>query len=180
MSSSGSYPVSATAYAKIVLHAAKFPSESVGGFLLGTVYGGITDVVPVFHETPVGPILSTAAQVVDSMWAGKADEQIIGFYLGSRMATVGDVACQDPFYLEAVMKEIRRNTDQNALLLRVENDRLAGENRDLLCVTVMKGGKRMECKPIDNGLSNKDMNSKVTITVAVSITITSPPSSLSP
>ena len=172
--------MSATAYAKIVLHAAKFPSESVGGFLLGTVYGGITDVVPVFHETPVGPILSTAAQVVDSMWAGKADEQIIGFYLGSRMATVGDVACQDPFYLEAVMKEIRRNTDQNALLLRVENDRLAGENRDLLCVTVMKGGKRMECKPIDNGLSNKDMNSKVTITVAVSITITSPPSSLSP
>jgi hypothetical protein len=56
-----------SAYVKIFLHAAKFSSCAIGGYLIGTSTGGeyeVTDVVPVCHSNPCGPILEIAAAMV--------------------------------------------------------------------------------------------------------------------
>jgi hypothetical protein len=47
------YRVERDALLKLLLHAAKHPSSSVNGVLLGTTSGGthVTDVVPLFHSS---------------------------------------------------------------------------------------------------------------------------------
>lgn len=58
---------SATAYSKVLLHAAKFPSQSVTGLLLGTREEGIvrvSDAVPLFHNSISAPVLEAAAALV--------------------------------------------------------------------------------------------------------------------
>ena len=162
-SSSGSYPISPQAYAKIVLHAAKYPSESVGGFILGSsaLGAGILDVVPVFHGTPLGPILSNAAMAIEGLYSGDTNgSKIVGIYYGGKVGVAAD-----PFFLKAVMSELSKKTeDGRTLLVRLENSRLQGEDADRLCVTVSKlqsggaDGKTLECKSTNSSQSNKAMN----------------------
>lgn len=60
--------VSTTAYLKMFLHVSKFSSSAIGGYLIGTSTSGgdynVTDVVPVCHSNPCGPILEIAAAMV--------------------------------------------------------------------------------------------------------------------
>ncbi len=160
-SSSGSQSIGMLAYAKIFLHAAKYPSECVGGFVLGTKHGAVTDVLPVFHETPIGPIMDTAAKVAEGM--KQPEDCIIGFYFGSKMTAVDTQT--SPYFLGPVMNEIARNNNGSSLMFRVENGRLSGANRDQLCVTATKGlsGKTLECMSDQSAQSNKDMNAKVSL-----------------
>jgi len=101
-------------YVKIFMHASKFPSEAIGGFLLGDDgldgllgFGGetsrrfVTDVLPVYHGTPVGPILDNAAMIVDAM-VGK---KIIGFYYAvSPNSDPQSGVTRYPRYLDGIMK----------------------------------------------------------------------------
>ena len=69
-SSSGKYIISNAAYAKIVLHAAKFPDAMVGGFALGSGQEGITDVImSLGHastDITLGGMSSSVMAVVDT------------------------------------------------------------------------------------------------------------------
>ncbi len=61
--------VSVGAYAKVVLHAAKYPANCIGGYLLGRAgESGATvtviDVLPICHGVPVGPIFEIADSLV--------------------------------------------------------------------------------------------------------------------
>ena len=57
-----------SAYAKLVLHAAKYPSSSIGGYVIGTASSddsfAITDVIPMCHNSPCGPMFEIAAEMV--------------------------------------------------------------------------------------------------------------------
>jgi hypothetical protein len=62
-----SVKVHGIAYSKIFLHAAKNPSCSVGGYLIGALKGNeydIVDAVPVCHGNPAGPIFEISADMV--------------------------------------------------------------------------------------------------------------------
>lgn len=63
--------VTLEAYCKIVLHAAKYPTLTVCGLLMGSVDPNLpegatvaTDAVPVCHTAPVGPLFDITADVV--------------------------------------------------------------------------------------------------------------------
>jgi len=79
--------VSAAAYTKILLHASKYPYAPIGGFVISSDKEGesvslchdlckifldfcdqisVIDVVPVFHMSPVGPVMDIAAIIVCS------------------------------------------------------------------------------------------------------------------
>ena len=61
---------SVEAYGKIVLHAAKYPTNSICGLLMGVADVNIpamctvTDSIPVCHNAPAGPIFDLTADVV--------------------------------------------------------------------------------------------------------------------
>jgi hypothetical protein len=62
-----SVQVSRQAYGKIFLHAAKYFDSLLIGFVIGHKIDGkltVTDVVPVSHSNPAGPILEIAGDVV--------------------------------------------------------------------------------------------------------------------
>ena len=52
-SSSSPILVSEVAAAKMLLHAAKYPSNHIGGYLLGAGIA-VNDILPVLHGYPVG------------------------------------------------------------------------------------------------------------------------------
>lgn len=59
-----------SAYAKIFLHAAKYPSSSIGGYLIGSGGEGalsITDVVPICHSAPCGPMFEISGEMVSNL-----------------------------------------------------------------------------------------------------------------
>jgi hypothetical protein len=75
MASSSNCSIEIRAYCKLLLHAAKYPSESICGILIGS--GGadktsassqytITNAYPVSHTPPVGPIFDIAGDFVSN------------------------------------------------------------------------------------------------------------------
>lgn len=61
--SSSSTSISTAAYLKVVLHAAKHTSRNVIGLLVASDASDatkVTDVLPLFHTTPLGPALEVA------------------------------------------------------------------------------------------------------------------------
>ena len=59
--------ISRQSYGKIFLHSAKYIDGLLIGYLIGNVTAGninITDVLPVCHSNPAGPILDMAGDVV--------------------------------------------------------------------------------------------------------------------
>ena len=59
--------IESLAYVKIFLHSAKYSTSSIGGYLIGmkenNVYN-ITDVVPICHACPCGPMFEISAEMV--------------------------------------------------------------------------------------------------------------------
>lgn len=74
--------ISPEAYLKAVLHASKYSSLTVGGFLLGQRQKKdgdvlhIVDVLPINHGNPVGPIFEVAGAMVRRM-IGKLSVYVI-------------------------------------------------------------------------------------------------------
>lgn len=63
------YIIESLAYEKIVLHALKYPSQSVTGVLLGKQNDAekihlITDAIPLFHGNVLAPMLEIAMMQV--------------------------------------------------------------------------------------------------------------------
>lgn len=57
-------------YVAIGLHAAKYFHHSVVGYIIGTEGEGhvvtVTDIIPIGHSVPAGPILEIAGEIVRS------------------------------------------------------------------------------------------------------------------
>lgn len=62
------YSIASLAYLKLVLHAAKFPSSTCVGLLVGTVSGSsctITDAIPLAHHwTDLSPMAEAGLRLV--------------------------------------------------------------------------------------------------------------------
>ena len=78
--------ISIASYAKSFLHANKYPSEVVGGFLIGNNSGNdtqVVDAIPVFHGAPVAPVLDIASTIIQKCIGDKYD--IVGVYFANEM-----------------------------------------------------------------------------------------------
>ena len=68
LSSMMSANITAIAYIKIFLHAAKNPSSHIGGFVIGKFSSSgdieIIDVLPICHSSPCGPMFDIAGEMV--------------------------------------------------------------------------------------------------------------------
>jgi len=83
-----------TGFRKILLHASKYPSRPVIGLLLSSPADGkhteekekkgsqkIVDIIPLFHNLPLSPIIETALIQVEEYLGGS--ESIIGLYFSN-------------------------------------------------------------------------------------------------
>ena len=87
------YTVEPAAYKKVLLHAAKHPSRTVCGYLIGPkpnipVEGdsaptksivNVADAVPLFHSDPTSPMLEASALLVEELYKSRK-WQIVGYY----------------------------------------------------------------------------------------------------
>ena len=87
------YSVEAAAYKKLMLHAAKHPSKTVCGYLIGPtpkapIEGDaapgknvitVTDAIPLFHSDPTSPMLEASALLIEELYKSKS-WQIVGYY----------------------------------------------------------------------------------------------------
>ncbi|XP_004349141.1 hypothetical protein CAOG_02391 [Capsaspora owczarzaki ATCC 30864] len=90
------------AYAKIILHAARFPSSGVNGILLGTPIDAstagsskrdfkVTDAIPLFHsQLNLAPMLEFALHAVYA-YAQKHQLSIVGYYQASETIGSGSI-----------------------------------------------------------------------------------------
>lgn len=62
------YTVSPLAYLKVILHAAKYPSSTCVGLLVGTLAGNVVtvaDAIPLLHHwTELSPMMEAGLQLV--------------------------------------------------------------------------------------------------------------------
>lgn len=87
------------AYIKIVLHAAKYPTLSVCGLLMGRAdshvleYTEVTDAVPVCHYAPVGPIFDMVADVMSQKATTTTTSTTTGTSTTASTGTVEVIGC---------------------------------------------------------------------------------------
>lgn len=136
--------ISVSAFSKVVLHAAKYPSQAVGGFLVGKVAaeGGVlvVDAVLVYHGNPVGPIFEVATSLCEGYFAGDKSLRILGvYYSHESLQTCGSAVV--PEFIETLLEVIKSRDDGAAaagLLLELDG-RMINEAGDALCVVLKRG-----------------------------------------
>jgi hypothetical protein len=111
---------------KIVLHAAKYPSDAIGGFLIGTA-GHISDVIPVYHGVPLAPLLEFAAETVSAM-----QMKIIGVYFANEIASKIDT----PQYIERICETVASKNSGVCILSHLDGTLLAEKSK--LCINVSR------------------------------------------
>ncbi|KAJ3009019.1 UNVERIFIED_CONTAM: ER membrane protein complex subunit 8 [Siphonaria sp. JEL0065] len=123
--------ITSQAYAKLILHAAKYPSLSVFGVLLGPTAGSITDVVPVTHDfVALSSFLEAALEQV-KIHAARSQKRIIGLYIANQLledVSVGPLAGK-------VGAEIDTLAGGNSVLLVINNAKLLDQESDLNLLT---------------------------------------------
>jgi hypothetical protein len=101
--------ISAEAYSKINLHAAKYASELMCGFLIGTVNATgevqVDDVLPICHSNPVGPIFEVAGGMCESFFPTK---DVVGLYYTSDDGEYGNDDTT-PYFVDKVCDTIKLN-----------------------------------------------------------------------
>jgi hypothetical protein len=115
-------------YVKIYLHATKYPSENIGGFLIGSIDNNriiVSDAIPVVHGAPVTPILEIAAQFISSL--GK---NIIGVYFANEIVT----NLNTPLYIEKINKTIESNAGGRCLTIQLDGALM--KDKSNLCIHV--------------------------------------------
>lgn len=122
------------AYCKIMLHAAKHTSASVIGLCIGSTAEGedasvvVVDVVPLFHQPALAPMLEAASMLVDQWAADNGVGQIVGLYHANEL--LGDTSL--PPIALSVADKIEANAAEEsggsggggACVLQVVNARL--------------------------------------------------------
>ena len=133
-----------SAFAKIVLHAAKYPSQAVGGFVVGKTLadGGVlvVDAVLVYHGNPVGPIFEVAASLCEGYFAGDKSVRILGvYYSHESVQRCGSALVPD--FIETLLEVVKSRDGSAAvagLLLELDG-RSINEAGDALCVVLKRG-----------------------------------------
>jgi len=116
--------ITCEAYAKINLHAARYSSELMCGFLIGSVNGNtvaVDDVLPISHSNPVGPIFEVAGGMSAELFPGK---HVVGLYYTS---DVGEYGNHDttPHFADKVCDTIKLNNPHGlSLILTVAAGRI--------------------------------------------------------
>ncbi|ORX46813.1 UPF0172-domain-containing protein [Hesseltinella vesiculosa] len=106
-----------------LLHAAKYPSSSVCGLLLGKIENNtvhsIEAAVPLFHHwTTLTPMLESALQQVE-LFAAKQGQQIVGLYQGNQRAD--DTVLPDH---TVKLANAIRDRSKAAMVLMIDNQHL--------------------------------------------------------
>ncbi|CAM5100416.1 unnamed protein product [Natator depressus] len=116
--------VSARAYAKMCLHAARHPHAAVNGLLLGH-WGGppkclfLTDCVPLFHSNlALSVMLEVALNQVD-LWASRSNLLVAGYYQAN--AGLDDMS---PTPLALKMAGRLAEFSEGAVLIMLDNQKL--------------------------------------------------------
>jgi hypothetical protein len=150
----GAVEISVEAYAKIVLHAAKTPSQGVGGLLLGGGGGGgsgsvkITDVLPVYHGNPVGPLFEVASGLVETHWEGDT-VQVVGVYFAAE--EVGTSESDVPRFLDALLNTASLFKAGEGVLIEVDGTLI--DKQDKICTLLRKEGSGKTIAPLDVSVS---------------------------
>jgi len=114
--------ISEVAYTKMLLHCATYPHCAVDGFCLGTVSGdaiAVTDVVPLFHNGTLAPMLESAATQA-AHHAAASGAAVVGYYAANEHVRDESIAAA----AGAVADEIRAQSGA-AVVVMVSNKRLA-------------------------------------------------------
>ncbi|TPX32741.1 hypothetical protein SmJEL517_g04217 [Synchytrium microbalum] len=116
----------AHAYAKIVLHAAKYPIFAVNGIVIGTVDKDastlhIEDAIPLFHGTGVylEPMTLAALQHIQE-YCNQTSRQIVGCYVANESHS--DTSIPEPIHKLAT--KIQENLKGHGVLMVVDNSKL--------------------------------------------------------
>ncbi|BGP12813.1 hypothetical protein JCM10213_008074 [Rhodosporidiobolus nylandii] len=118
-----SYSLSPLAYLKVVLHAAKHPSSTVCGLLVGTVSSGtasIVDAIPLLHHGVDLSMAMEAGLQLAEIYAKQQQWVFLGLYVANERLAHTAV----PRGLGKAA-EVIRDKQPEALVLVVENEKLA-------------------------------------------------------
>uniref|UniRef100_K3X3W2 MPN domain-containing protein n=1 Tax=Globisporangium ultimum (strain ATCC 200006 / CBS 805.95 / DAOM BR144) TaxID=431595 RepID=K3X3W2_GLOUD len=144
----GDYHVEASAYVKLLLHAAKYPTSACNGLLVGEEQGQgfvVTDAVPLFHhDAPLAPVLEVACAMVDAWCQTQPSKKIVGYYHAGEFGSESAAALN--VFGEKVADKVEANCSRACVLL-VENNQLNSEAKSavqLLLKDVKRGWIRVD------------------------------------
>jgi hypothetical protein len=113
--------INSNAYVKMYLHACKYPSSCIGGYLIGSNDNDISDILPVCHNAPIGPILDIAAGIADNIETGK---KVIGYYCSNNITTI-DKRQVNPYYVQKVIDSISSNNNNHVILININGNKMS-------------------------------------------------------
>ena len=114
--------ITAQAYCKINLHGARYASEVVFGFLVGTILTkcsgkeaqiSVEDVLPICHSNPVGPIFEVAGAMSKTLYPTK---QVVGLYYTSVDGDYGNDE-STPYFVDKLCDTIKGNNGKEVCLV---------------------------------------------------------------
>ncbi|GAA5988580.1 hypothetical protein JCM5350_004462 [Sporobolomyces pararoseus] len=124
------YTLSARASTLPILHAAKHPSQTVCGLLVGTSSSNsnsISDVIPLLHHwTELSAMMEVALQLAE-LHVKQQGKEIMGLYIANER--IGDLTV--PLGLSKVADTIKKETS-NAVVLLIDNEKLNSEESPYL------------------------------------------------
>ncbi|KWU43628.1 UPF0172-domain-containing protein [Rhodotorula sp. JG-1b] len=132
--------LSPLAYLKVVLHAAKYPANTVIGLLVGTVDAAsstctVSDAIPLVHAwTDLSPMTEVALQLAQ-IYADQQQLVFLGLYVANER--LNDQAI--PHGAQKVADALRKQRPQ-AFVLVVDNEKLASPEPALIPYTCSKTG----------------------------------------
>jgi len=147
--------ISAQAYAKILLHGAKYGAQAVGGLLVGAVDGSgvrVTDVLPVYHGNPVGPVFEVAWALFEQQQAAWGQQVVIvGAYYAHEEVVAGGATMPAPAFIEALLPAVREKLGDSGAPVVLELDgNLIGSAGDQLCTVLAAGNVAKTLSPLDS------------------------------
>ncbi|EDO47379.1 predicted protein [Nematostella vectensis] len=127
------YRISARAYAKMLLHASKYPHKAVNGVLLGeeVTHDGelyVLDAVPLFHHClGLAPLLEVALTQVDS-YCKTLGHHIIGYYQANE-----HIENNSPDNIAYKIGEKIADQCSNGFILMIDNSKMSISCDEVAC-----------------------------------------------
>ncbi|KAM0756611.1 UPF0172-domain-containing protein [Meredithblackwellia eburnea MCA 4105] len=127
-----SYTISPLAYTKLVFHAAKWPSDSVTGLLVGTFdqktkKGDIEDVIPLLHHwTELSMAMEAGLQLVE-VYVKSKSQSFLGLYVANAGLEDASIPSSTSIVADALVKELGQ-----AVVLVVDNSKLGSTSESPL------------------------------------------------
>eukprot|EP01033_Poteriospumella_lacustris_P014360 gene14360-10259_t len=119
--------ISDEAYLMIGLHASKYPENPVLGYLIGSEANDqfdVSDIFPVSHSVPAGPILEISAELAERSVA-QTSKKVLGFYYGLEYTST-----MVPAYIERIAANLKNILGAQAIALQFKNN-LLGTSKSL-------------------------------------------------